>query len=125
MQNRVNQKDKLYLATFEFIGGECEQSFHRLLYAKNAKDMDKQIHKYWFIRKKVVKNLLRLLLIFNFKSLRALKLAKPHGLSILQRLTAQNSFKMDRYWAKKAAKPLLIRFCKSMLTISLIKQGNI
>ena len=37
---------KLYLATFEFISGECEQSFHRLLYAKNAKDMDKQIHRY-------------------------------------------------------------------------------
>lgn len=37
---------KLYLATFEFISGECEQSFHRLLYAKNAKNLDKQIHKY-------------------------------------------------------------------------------
>ena len=37
---------KLYLATFEFISGECEQSFHRLLHAKNAKDLDKQIHKY-------------------------------------------------------------------------------
>jgi hypothetical protein len=37
---------KLYLATFEFISGEYEQSFQRLLYAKNAKDMDKQIHKY-------------------------------------------------------------------------------
>lgn len=37
---------KLYLATFEFISGEYEQSFHRLLYAKNGKDIDKQIHSY-------------------------------------------------------------------------------
>ena len=78
-----------------------------------------------FIRNKVEKNLLRSLLIFNFKWLRALKLVKPHGLRIWERLTAQNSFKMDKYWAKKSAKPLLIRFCKSLITISLIKQGNI
>ena len=85
----------------------------------------RKINKYRFIRNKVEKNLLRSLLIFNFAWLRALKLAKPHGLRIWERLTAQNSFKMDKYWAKKSAKPLLIQFCKSLLTISLIKQGNI
>ena len=37
---------KLYLAAFEFISGEYEQSFHRLLYAKNVKDLDKQVHRY-------------------------------------------------------------------------------
>lgn len=43
----TNQKgQKLYLATFEFISGEYEQGFHRLLYAKNAKELDKQINKY-------------------------------------------------------------------------------
>ncbi len=81
--------------------------------------------KSWFIRNKVEKNLLRSLLIFNSKWLQALKLVKPHGLRIWERLTAQNSFKMDKYWAKKSAKPLLIRFCKSLLTIIFIKQGNI
>lgn len=37
---------KLYLATFEFISGEYEQSFHRLLYAKNAEDLDTQVRNY-------------------------------------------------------------------------------
>jgi hypothetical protein len=34
---------KLYLATFEFVSGEYEQSFQRLVYAKNGEDVDKQI----------------------------------------------------------------------------------
>jgi len=34
---------KLYLATFEFVSGEYEQSFQRLIYAKNARDVDKKI----------------------------------------------------------------------------------
>lgn len=34
---------KLYLATFEFVSGEYEQSFHRLIYAKNARDVDRKI----------------------------------------------------------------------------------
>ena len=42
----ASKNQKLYLVTFEFISGEWEQSFHRLLYAKNAKALDKQIHKY-------------------------------------------------------------------------------
>lgn len=37
---------KLYLATFEFISGEYEQNFHRLLYANNGKGVDKQVHEY-------------------------------------------------------------------------------
>lgn len=37
---------KLYLVTFEFISGEYEQSFHRLLYAKNAEDLDTQVRNY-------------------------------------------------------------------------------
>ena len=48
MQNNtiaLNGK-KLYLATFEFISGEYEQSFHRILYAKKTKDLDKQVHYY-------------------------------------------------------------------------------
>lgn len=46
-KNLITPKNKnLYLATFEFISGEYEQSFHRLLYAKNAKDLDKQVHRY-------------------------------------------------------------------------------
>lgn len=35
---------KLYLITFEFVSGEYEQSFHRLVYAKNGEDADKQIY---------------------------------------------------------------------------------
>jgi len=38
--------EKLYLATFEFISGEYEQSFQRLIYAKNARDVDRNIKKY-------------------------------------------------------------------------------
>lgn len=34
---------KLFLATFEFISGEYEQSFHRFLYAKDEQDLDWQI----------------------------------------------------------------------------------
>lgn len=37
---------KLYLATFEFVSGEYEQSFHRLIYAKNARDVDRKIKQY-------------------------------------------------------------------------------
>jgi hypothetical protein len=37
---------KLYLATFEFVSGEYEQSFQRLIYAKNARDADKKIKNY-------------------------------------------------------------------------------
>ncbi|MEW6002521.1 MAG: hypothetical protein AB1638_07755 [Nitrospirota bacterium] len=36
---------KLYLATFEFVSGEYEQSFQRLIYAKNARDADRKIKK--------------------------------------------------------------------------------
>lgn len=42
----TTKNQKLYLATFEFISGEYEQIFHRLLHAKNGKDVDKQIHSY-------------------------------------------------------------------------------
>jgi len=35
--------EKLYLATFEFVSGEFEQSFQRLIYAKNARDVDRKI----------------------------------------------------------------------------------
>lgn len=35
---------KLYLVTFEFVSGEYEQSFHRLVYVKNGKDVDNQVH---------------------------------------------------------------------------------
>ena len=44
MKNQKGQK--LYLVTFEFISGEYEQGFHRLLYAENAKEVDKQVHEY-------------------------------------------------------------------------------
>jgi hypothetical protein len=37
---------KLYLATFEFVSGEYEQSFQRFIYAKNAKDVDRKIKNY-------------------------------------------------------------------------------
>ncbi len=37
---------KLFLATFEFISGEYEQSFQRFLYAKNRRDLEKQIKEY-------------------------------------------------------------------------------
>lgn len=42
----ISKGERLYLTTFEFISGEYEQIFHRLLYAKNGKDVDKQIHSY-------------------------------------------------------------------------------
>ena len=35
--------EKLYLATFEFVSGEYEQSFQRLIYAKNARGVDRKI----------------------------------------------------------------------------------
>lgn len=37
---------RLFLATFEFISGEYEQSFHRFLYAKNTRNLEKQIKGY-------------------------------------------------------------------------------
>ena len=37
---------KLFLATFEFISGEYEQSFHRFLYARDKKDLERQIKGY-------------------------------------------------------------------------------
>ena len=36
---------KLYLATFEFVSGEYEQIFQRLIYAKNARDADRKVKK--------------------------------------------------------------------------------
>ncbi|MBE0425367.1 MAG: hypothetical protein IBX72_01810 [Nitrospirae bacterium] len=38
--------EKLYLATFEFVCGEYEQMFQKAFYAKNPKDLEKQIHLY-------------------------------------------------------------------------------
>jgi hypothetical protein len=38
----LNDK-KLYLATFEFVSGEYEQSFQRLIYAKDDRDADRKI----------------------------------------------------------------------------------
>jgi len=35
--------EKLYLATFEFVSGEYEQSFQRLIYAKDDRDVDRKI----------------------------------------------------------------------------------
>jgi hypothetical protein len=35
---------KLYLASFELVNGEYEHNFYRLIYAKNGKEADKQIH---------------------------------------------------------------------------------
>ena len=37
---------KLYLATFEFISGEYEQSFRKLFYAKNEIDIEKIIQEF-------------------------------------------------------------------------------
>ena len=37
---------RLFLATFEFISGEYEQSFHRFLYARDEQDLDWQIKEY-------------------------------------------------------------------------------
>jgi hypothetical protein len=37
--------NKLYLARFEFVSGEYEQSFQRLIYAKSARDVDRKIKK--------------------------------------------------------------------------------
>jgi len=45
-QTITSNGEKLFLATFEFISGECEQIFHRLLYANNGKGVDKQVHEY-------------------------------------------------------------------------------
>lgn len=48
MQNNtiaLNGK-RLYLAFFEFVSGEYEQSFHRFLYAKNEQDLEGQIKGY-------------------------------------------------------------------------------
>ncbi len=39
----TSNSEKLYLATFEFVSGEYEQSFQRLIYAKNTKDVDRKI----------------------------------------------------------------------------------
>ena len=45
-KNLITSKgEKLYLATFEFVIGEYEQSFHGLIYAKNARDVDRKIKK--------------------------------------------------------------------------------
>jgi hypothetical protein len=38
--------DKLYLATFEFISGEYEQSFEKAFYAKNEEDLEYIIHEF-------------------------------------------------------------------------------
>lgn len=35
---------RLYLATFEFVSGEYEQMFEKAFYAKNTRDLKKQIH---------------------------------------------------------------------------------
>ncbi len=46
-KNVVNLNGKkLYLATFEFISGEYEQSFRKLFYAKNEIDLEKIIHEF-------------------------------------------------------------------------------
>jgi hypothetical protein len=37
---------RLFLAFFEFVSGEYEQSFHRFLYAKNTRDLKRQIKGY-------------------------------------------------------------------------------
>ena len=37
---------KLFLAFFEFVSGEYEQSFHRFLYARDKKDLERQIKGY-------------------------------------------------------------------------------
>jgi hypothetical protein len=38
--------EKLYLATFEFISGEYEQSFEKAFYAKNEEDLEYIIHEF-------------------------------------------------------------------------------
>lgn len=37
---------KLYLATFELFSGQYGQIFYQAFYAKNEKQLDKEIHKY-------------------------------------------------------------------------------
>jgi hypothetical protein len=39
----TSNSKKLYLATFEFVSGEYEQSFQRLIYAKDDRDVDRKI----------------------------------------------------------------------------------
>ncbi|MBM4135826.1 MAG: hypothetical protein FJ241_03240, partial [Nitrospira sp.] len=47
VKNAINSNgEKLYLATFEFVSGEYEQSFQRFIYTKNAKDVDRKINNY-------------------------------------------------------------------------------
>ncbi|OHC00010.1 MAG: hypothetical protein A3G70_08480 [Planctomycetes bacterium RIFCSPLOWO2_12_FULL_39_13] len=41
-----SNEEKLYLATFEFISGEYEQSFEKAFYAKNVEDLENKIHEY-------------------------------------------------------------------------------
>ena len=53
-----------YLATFEFISGNVSKVFITLLYAKNAKDMDKQIHKI-FKRHITVLGIWRFIILYN------------------------------------------------------------
>lgn len=42
----ISNDEKLYLATFEFISGEYEQSFEKAFYAKNEDDLENIIHEF-------------------------------------------------------------------------------
>ena len=43
---KKSDNERLYLATFEFVCGEYEQSFEKAFYAKDADDVDNKIHEY-------------------------------------------------------------------------------
>lgn len=42
----TSNEKRLYLATFEFISGEYEQSFEKAFYAKNEGDLENITHEY-------------------------------------------------------------------------------